>query len=72
MIKPLDVLKKALQSQVIVRLKDGRELRGVLNGYDLHINLVLRNAEEIKGEEVVRRLGNIVIRGDTVVFIFLL
>jgi len=67
--RPLDILNKALQTPVIVRLKGGREFRGVLNGYDIHMNLVLQNAEEIQEGEVVRRLGSVVIRGDTVVFV---
>jgi|Deesub1362B_J571_1020462.scaffolds.fasta_scaffold06868_3 small nuclear ribonucleoprotein len=69
MTKPLDMLKKSLQSKVIVRLKDGRNLRGTLSGYDTHINLVLRDAEEIRNDEAYRKLGDIVIRGDTVVLI---
>lgn len=67
--RPLDVLNKALQTPVIVRIKGGREFRGVLNGYDVHMNLVLQNAEEIEGGEVTKKLGSVVIRGDTVVFI---
>ncbi|RLI82605.1 MAG: small nuclear ribonucleoprotein [Archaeoglobales archaeon] len=67
--KPLDVLNRALQTPVIVRLKGGREFRGILNGYDIHMNLVLENAEEIQNGEVVKKLGNVIIRGDTVVFI---
>ncbi|AEA47244.1 LSm family protein [Archaeoglobus veneficus] len=67
--RPLDVLNKALQTPVLVRLKGGREFRGILNGYDIHMNLVLQNAEEIQGGEVIRKLGSVVIRGDTVVFV---
>ncbi len=67
--RPLDVLNKALQTPVLVRLKGGREFRGVLNGYDIHMNIVLENAEEIQNGEVVRKLGNVIIRGDTVVFV---
>jgi small nuclear ribonucleoprotein len=67
--RPLDVLNKSLQTPVIVRLKGGREFRGVLDGYDIHMNLVLNNAEEIQGGEVIRKLGSVVVRGDTVVFV---
>jgi len=66
--KPLDVLNRALNSPVIVRLKGGREFRGILQGYDIHMNLVLEDAEELK-EEGTRKLGTIVVRGDNVVFI---
>jgi small nuclear ribonucleoprotein len=67
--RPLDVLNKSLQTPVIVRIKGGREFRGILNGYDIHMNLVLQNAEEIQSGEVIRKLGSVVIRGDTVVFV---
>jgi len=69
MARPLDVLNRALNTPVIVRLKGGREFRGILNGYDIHMNLVLINAEEIQEGEVTRKLGSVVIRGDTVVFV---
>ncbi|ADC65985.1 Like-Sm ribonucleoprotein core [Ferroglobus placidus DSM 10642] len=69
MARPLDVLNKALKTPVLVRLKGGREFRGTLDGYDIHMNLVLVDAEEIQNGEVVRKLGSVVIRGDTVVFV---
>ena len=69
MARPLDVLNRSLNTSVLVRLKGGREFRGVLDGYDIHMNLVLINAEEIQDGEVVKRLGSVVIRGDTVVFV---
>ncbi|MFN3383543.1 MAG: LSm family protein [Archaeoglobaceae archaeon] len=68
-VRPLDVLNRSLKSPVIVRLKGGREFRGTLDGYDIHMNLVLLNAEEIQGGEVIKKIGSIIIRGDTVVFI---
>ncbi|WP_456369843.1 LSm family protein [Geoglobus sp.] len=69
MARPLDVLNKSLNTSVLVRLKGGREFRGILDGYDIHMNLVLINAEEIQDGEVVKKLGSVVIRGDTVVFV---
>ncbi len=50
-------------------LKGGRELRGKLLAFDVHVNLVLENAEEISGNEAKRRYGTMIIRGDNVVFI---
>ncbi len=69
MARPLDVLNRSLNTPVLVRLKGGREFRGVLDGYDIHMNLVLISAEEIQDGEVVKKLGSVVIRGDTVVFV---
>ena len=35
----------------------------------MHMNLVLQNADELKDGKAVRRLGMIIIRGDSVVSI---
>ncbi len=67
--RPLDILNNALNASVIVRLKGAREFRGTLQGYDVHMNLVLEEAEELKDEEIVRKIGSVVIRGDNVVYV---
>ncbi|MCK4269289.1 MAG: RNA-binding protein [Methanogenium sp.] len=67
--RPLEILDKALnQKPVIVSLKGGREIRGILQGYDVHMNLVLENAEE-EHENVVEKHGTLIIRGDNVIYI---
>ena len=63
-----ELLSKALGSMVLVKLKGGREVRGVLMSFDQHLNLVLDNAEEMR-ESKVRHLGLIIVRGDNVVLI---
>ncbi|QLH75234.1 MAG: small nuclear ribonucleoprotein [Methanomassiliicoccales archaeon] len=67
--KPLNVLNQAINKQVMVELKGNREYRGVLDGYDPHMNLVLKNAEELIKGEVVRKLNITIVRGDNVIFI---
>ena len=69
MMKPLAVLNKAINQQVIVELKGRWGYRGTLDGYDPHMNLVLRNAEEILDNEVRRKLDSIIVRGDNVIYI---
>ncbi len=68
-LKPLAILSQAMESQVMVELKGNRAYRGVLDGYDPHMNLVLKNAEEIVKNEVVRRLEIAIVRGDNVIYI---
>jgi len=68
-MKPLAVLNKAINQQVIVELKGKRGYRGTLDGYDPHMNLVLRNAEEILDSQTSRKMDAIIVRGDNVIYI---
>jgi small nuclear ribonucleoprotein len=66
--RPFDVLNNALGNAVLIRLKGGVEVRGTM-GYDVHMNLVLENAEHLENGEVKRKLGTMLVRGDNIVFI---
>jgi small nuclear ribonucleoprotein (snRNP)-like protein len=63
--KPLDLIHKNLDSEVSITLKDGRQIRGTLIGYDTDFNLALDNAE-IYDEDGKRGLGKIVLRNNNV------
>lgn len=67
--RPLDVLHNSLENPVIVGLKGSKEYRGTLKGYDMHMNIVLGDAEEIQDGTPQRKLGKVVIRGDSIIFI---
>jgi len=69
MIKPLAVLQAAANKNVIVELKGKREYRGVLDGYDPHMNVVLKNVEEFQEGKSVRKLNIAIVRGDNVIYI---
>ena len=69
MIKPLSVLSQAANKNVIVELKGKREYRGVLDGYDPHMNVVLKNVEEFHNGESVRKMNIAIVRGDNVIYI---
>lgn len=69
MMKPLAVLNKSINQQVIVELKGKRGYRGILDGYDPHMNLVLKNVEEIFENQVVRKIESTIVRGDNVIYI---
>ncbi|MDD3398289.1 MAG: small nuclear ribonucleoprotein [Candidatus Methanomethylophilaceae archaeon] len=69
MKKPLTVLNQSINNSVIVELKGKREYRGVLDGYDPHMNLVLKNAEELVAGESVRKHAIAIVRGDNVIYI---
>jgi small nuclear ribonucleoprotein len=67
MQKPLSVLNANINHQVIV--KAGREYRGKLEGFDPHMNIVLKGAEERIDDKVQRKLDVAILRGDNVIYI---
>lgn len=66
--KPMDMLDQSLEKVVLIKLRGGREFRGILRGYDIHMNLILDEAEEL-GRDNSLSLETAIIRGDNVVFI---
>jgi len=62
-----DILEKSLGKTVLVRLKNRRWLRGRLEGFDEHLNLVLKDAEYLSGSSDVKKLGSTILRGDNIV-----
>lgn len=67
--RPLDALNAARNKTVMVDLKNGSRIVGKLKAFDIHINIVLEEAEEHKGGEVQRKLGTVFVRGDTIIII---
>ncbi|MGC9153393.1 MAG: LSM domain-containing protein [Vulcanisaeta sp.] len=61
-------LQKNLNKVILVKLRNGAEIRGVLVGYDQHLNLLLTNTEEINPKSGVKN-ALMIIRGDTILFI---
>jgi small nuclear ribonucleoprotein len=64
----MDLLGRSLNSQVLVKLKGDRELRGRLRGYDQHLNLILDDAEDLS-EQPPQELGTVILRGDNVILL---
>jgi small nuclear ribonucleoprotein len=67
--RPFDLLNSAMQKSVLVRLKGSRDLRGKLAAFDQHMNLVLEDAEELEGDDVKAKIGNVIVRGDNILYI---
>jgi small nuclear ribonucleoprotein len=66
MSSPTVVLERLVDQRVSLRLKDARELAGLLLGLDDHMNLVLDDVEETNAEGS-RRLGRVLVRGSSVI-----
>jgi small nuclear ribonucleoprotein len=67
--RPLDALNVARNKRVIVELKNHKTFIGKLTAFDIHINVVLSEAEEYEAGELKRKLGTVFIRGDTIIVI---
>ncbi len=67
--RPLDALNLAKNKPVVVELKNGMVIRGKLLAFDIHLNVVLDDAEQLEDNEVKRKFGRLLIRGDTVILI---
>ncbi len=67
--RPLDVLNSAKGKEVLVQLKNNRQMVGTLLAFDIHINIVIDNAKEIVDGENNRNVGLTFLRGDTIIFI---
>jgi len=67
--RPLEALNKARNKRVLVELKNGKQYIGKLNAFDIHINVVLEDAEEKVNGESTRKLGVVFLRGDTIIMI---
>jgi len=69
MDKPLTVIGASVGKRVIVTLRGRVEYRGVLSGFDPHMNLVLSGAEEIVDGKQVGVRETAILRGDGVIYI---
>jgi small nuclear ribonucleoprotein len=70
MDKPLKILHSSLNNRVMVELRGGMGYHGTLDGYDVpHMNLVLKNADEIINGETSNKHNTVVVRGDNIIYV---
>ncbi len=67
--RPMDALNMARNKRMLVELKNGKQYIGKLKAFDIHVNIVLEDAEERVDGETKRKLGVVFIRGDTIIVI---
>lgn len=68
MERPIDVLNNARGKRVLIKLKKGPEISGILQAMDLHLNMWLEHAEQIT-EDNKTKLGTILVRGDNILYV---
>jgi len=67
--RPLDALNESRNKQVMIETKNGKQYVGKLVAFDIHINVVLDDAEERVQGESSRKIGKVFLRGDTIILI---
>ena len=67
--RPLDLLNQSKGKEILVQLKNDKQLVGTLLAFDIHVNIVLDNAKEMHEHELKRSIGLTFLRGDTIIFI---
>jgi len=67
--RPFDMLNNAINKQVLVQLKDNIQIRGILKAFDVHMNIVLEEAEELKDGKLKTKYADTLLRGDNIVWI---
>ena len=68
--RPLDMLNQSKGKEVLLQLKNDKQIVGTLVAFDIHVNIVLNEAEERENNELKRKVGTVFIRGDTITVIF--
>lgn len=68
--RPLSMLQRAINKKVRIRLKNSLEYRGTMVNIDAYMNVLLEDAtEHNENGEIVKNYGQVVIRGNNVLFI---
>ncbi|RKP30797.1 LSM-domain-containing protein [Metschnikowia bicuspidata] len=72
--EPLDLIRYQLDEMVLVKLRGAREMKGKLQGYDSHCNMVLSDAVEYvygdkEGDVKARLIEMVFVRGDSIILI---
>ncbi|KAM3145843.1 U4/U6-U5 snRNP complex subunit lsm3 [Paramecium bursaria] len=70
--QPLDLLRLSLGQNVYIKLRGNRELTGQLISYDIHLNMLISNAQEtitLQDNVQKRNLVVLYLRGDSVILI---
>lgn len=66
---PGDFIKQVLGRNVIVKLNNGTDYRGVLACLDGYMNIAMEHTEEYVDGELKNKYGDVFIRGNNVLYL---
>ena len=64
----IQILDICVNKEVLIKLKNHTTIRGKLQTFDQHMNMLLTNVEDIT-EEKPKNLDKIIIRGDNILIV---
>jgi len=68
---PIDIptlLKHNKNKMIQIRLRNDKTIKGILQDFDVYLNLILVDVEDISDTNVMK-LGKILLRGDNIIVI---
>ena len=65
----VQVLKENIGKNIVIKLKGDKVVKGMLQKFDQHMNLVLSDTTEYKKDEESTKLGNLLLKGDNIIII---
>ena len=63
------LLNEFINKPILVKLRNNHTIRGNLQTFDDHMNLVLEKSEDIISENEIESIGKIILRGDNIFMI---
>ena len=67
--KPLDILQNSLNENISIKLKNNIEYKGKMANVDAFMNVIIENASEYSDGVLQSSYGNVIIRGNNILFI---
>ena len=64
------LMNKSKNKVVLLRLRNNKTVKGRLQDFDVHMNLTLKDAEDISDEKP-NKIGTVLLRGDNILAISL-
>jgi len=63
------VLERSRGKTILIKMRYGRTIRGILDGFDQYVNLYMKDSQDVSDPMNVVDLGDVMLRGHNIVMI---